>query len=244
VATIQSSLNLLARVRDDLGQQEIIAAVSAGKDSLATIDLCHRAFGAGNVHAYFMWIVKGLECEERYLRAVESRYGLVIHRLPHPAIGFYLRNSVLSPRRMSAESEISRDLKYGDVERVVRFRTGASWIAGGHRITDSLQRRGMIKSSGGILENRRWCYPVWDWSSREVYDYLRARKIEVPPAIRHANGRSANTSGIAPNNVDSLLWLRKYWPADYQKVCEAFPYAERVVMRDEMRAKYEVTVAT
>lgn len=53
----------------------ILVAVSGGKDSLATLDVCIRHFGRENVTGFLMELVPGLECEWRSIRAVERRFG-------------------------------------------------------------------------------------------------------------------------------------------------------------------------
>lgn len=236
---IRESLELLRRLRDS-GATEIVCAVSGGKDSLAVLDLCHRAFPTSEgctVHGFFLWLVEGLECEERFLRAAESRYGMVIHRLPSPTRAFFLRNSVLTKRRTDIEGSIRRDLRWGDIEAIMRSRTGADWFAYGHRITDSLQRRAMIQSSGGILEKPRRIYPIWDWKPRDVFGYLRARNIVIPPmfgSMRH------KTAGVSPTDPEAMLFLKQNWPADYEKLVRVFPGIETLIYRDELRAKYEI----
>lgn len=234
MSLIRDALTLLEGIRDD-GHDSIIVGVSGGKDSLTTLDLCTQVFPV--VHGFFMHMVPGLECEERNLRIAERRYGVTLHRLPHPGLAAALRFGHLRDGSPSLSSGIDRNLSFVDVERIVRARTGSTWIAAGHRIIDSLHRRGMITKHRGRWEKFRRCYPIWDWKPKDVFAYMRAKKIPIPQMF---GSSVTQTSGFDPGNPACLLFLKKHFPQDYAKVVEWFPHAESVLMRDEMRAKYEI----
>lgn len=237
---IAEAIELLESIRDS-GQSTICVGVSGGKDSLATFDLCHQVFGPGNVHGYFLYLTPGLRCEERYVRFVENKYNVPIHRLRHPDMARYMRESHLSDVRPEVESLIRRHFKWGDVEAIMRRRTGVEWFAYGHRVCDSLQRRAMIQRHAGIIEKRSVCYPLWDWSPRDVLSYLRSKGLPIPPTM---GSRIDRTSGIAPHSVECLLWLKKNYPDDLERLLAVFPRAMDLLTRDEVRAKWGVTKET
>lgn len=233
---IRDARAMLTRLRDEQGVKAIIAACSGGKDSLVVLDLCADVFP--EVHGFFLWYVKGLACEETHLKAAERRHGITIHRLPNPTLSAELRISHLRRISQATEQAIPRTLRWNDIERVMRARTGADWFAYGHRITDSLQRRGMLKTRQGLLEKQRRIYPIWDWKPAEVVSYLRAAGIAVPPM--YGSGK-ARTSGVYPGSVDCLLFLKEHYPEDFRKVCEVFPFATAMIARDESRDRHEIT---
>ena len=234
---IQDAIKLLEGVRD-AGNPQIIVGVSGGKDSLVTLDLCCRVFHPSHVHAFFLFLIEGLESEQRYLRFVESRYKIRIHHLRHPDMAHYLRTSWLSRQRTpEIEELIRRNFKWSDVEAIMRARTGVKWFAYGHRITDSLQRRAMIQGHKGVIQSRRVCYPIWDWKPREVFSYLRSNALPIPPMM---GSRVDRTSGIAPHSVECLLYLKKNFPDDFEKIVSVFPRSLDLIERDVIRAKYEI----
>jgi 3'-phosphoadenosine 5'-phosphosulfate sulfotransferase (PAPS reductase)/FAD synthetase len=231
---ISDSLDMLRRIRD-AGNPEIIVAISGGKDSLCVVDLCSRIFT--RLHGFFLYFLKGLESEEQFLRLAESRYGITIHRLPGPGLATAIRYSRLRRCRPELEDKVRRDLKWADIERIMRQRTGANWIAYGHRMIDTLQRRAMLKSHEGVLEKHRRIYPIWDWAPCDVFSHLRTQRIPTPPmfgALKH------KSSGLAPDDVKCLFYLQKHFPRDFARVIAAFPHATDLMFRDELRARYEI----
>lgn len=233
--SIKAALALLKSIRAK-GVTEIICGVSGGKDSLATLDLCARVFD--RVHGFFLFLIPGLESEEKHLSAAEKRCGIALHRLRHPAMSNYLRFSQLRECRPETEDAIRRNLRWDDIERVMRSRTGAKWFAYGHRIMDSLHRRGMLLTAKGVLEKQQRCYPLWDWSHTDVFSYLRANKIPIPSMF---GVKTHKTSGLCPDDVKCLLELRQHYPSDYAKIIAVFPHAEHLIERSELREKYGIT---
>ena len=118
----------------------VIVGFSGGKDSIVTLDLCFRYFK--RVVPFFMYLVPGLEFQEKMLRWYENKYNTEIIRVPH--------------------FEVSEFLKYGsftlydhDIDIVgitdsyeyIRQQSGIHWIAAGERCADSIVRNAMIKQS-------------------------------------------------------------------------------------------------
>ena len=149
----------------------------------------------------------------------------------------YLRSSHLRTCNVAVENAFTRNLKWGDIETVLRARFNTKWIAYGHRLTDSLQRRAMLKKHEGIWSSTHRTYPIFDWSPRDVVDYLRMRNIPVPPVI---GSRITGTGGLNPGKPGCLLWLKNNYPSDYAKVVAVFDKAPLLIERDRLRELYGI----
>lgn len=211
----------------ETGAEHVAVSYSGGKDSIAVLDLCCQIFP--KVSAWFQYIVEGLEVEEVNLRFAERRYGIEIIRLPSPALINMLRAGYYLPKPI----EFRRRWTFQDVIKTVRTQTGASLLAFGHRMDESLQRRGMLSEMEPYpeySERLQKLYPLARWNSKGVYSYLRGRKIPIPENL----GRF-DTSGVSLG-TDTLRILRDHYPDDYQKVLNVFPFADVKLKRAEIRA--------
>lgn len=239
---LQTASTRLKSLRER-GIDDILVGYSGGKDSLVCLDLCHRL--GFNVKAFFYRYCY-LECEERWMNFARNRYGIEIVYLPHPGLSALLRTSTLrhvDPAREQAVAKISPN----DLERIARKRTGYDWICYGHRRSDSLQRAGMINQCDGIWENKKdgtpihRIYPISEFKPKDVADYLRSRKIPIPEMY---GALARGTSGVSPENPDCVLWLKKNYPADYQRLKVLFPLIDNLIAREEVRAKHEIKART
>jgi phosphoadenosine phosphosulfate reductase len=224
VHALASAHDALARAKA-AGADRVLVALSGGKDSLVSLDLAAQAFGARNVVAFFMYLVPDLHCEQGPVRAAARRYGIELVTVPHWDLGRMLKYAVL--RTHINGTDKWRDIKLGDVELLVRHKTGIRWIVYGHRADESLERRGMLKDVDGCDVERARVYPLRWWKGRDSYAYLRQKRIPVPSMF--GGTRNAGIS-LAPN---VLRYLRDHHPSDYAKVIEMFPFAEAVLFRDE-----------
>ena len=225
------------------GIDEILVAGPSGKDSILCLDLCQRA---GFRIKCFFYRYCYLECEEKLLDFARNRYGVDILYLPHPGLSALLRNSTLrhvDPAREAAVAKITPN----DIERVARKRTGYDWICYGHRRSDSLQRAGMINQCNGIWENAKdgkpihRIYPISEFKPVDIAAYLRSRKIPIPEMY---GALARGTSGVSPTSPECILWLRKHWPADYERLKTLFPLIDNLIAREEVRARHEIKANT
>ena len=182
----------------------VLVSFSGGKDSVATLDLCVKHFR--HVEGFFMYYVKGLSFQEQICRYYEDRYGLPIHRVPH--------------------FELSQFLRYG---LYLRLNTDIWWIAAGERITDSVWRRAIIKSSGTIDEKRGRIYPVAEWRKEDVVAYIRQNKLKV--------GVESRKLGFSFGSLQAreVIPVKLHFPADFARIRAWFPFVEAGIVHHQIK---------
>ncbi|WP_043586684.1 phosphoadenosine phosphosulfate reductase family protein [Geminisphaera colitermitum] len=196
---------------------------STGKDSIVALDLCCRHFK--KVTAFFMYVVPGLSFQDAYLRQAERRYGIEIIRLPHWSLSTAFQVNYYRPG--SDLSAKTPDLTIVDVEAYLRAKTGATWFAYGQKKNDSLERRGMISACGGVDVKSRRLYPVGDYSDRQIFAYMKHRRLPVPVDYQlfgHSFGL------LEPLE---LRQVREHFPADFAKIVKVFPEIEAAIARQD-----------
>lgn len=241
---VQEAIDILSEVKG-MGVPNILVALSGGKDSVAVLDLCYTVFGKGNVFAFHCYWIKGLEIEESVLRILRRRYSIETIELPHPGLKGFYQNSM--GRTFSSENSLRmQDAKYDWklVEAIAKKRSGARWIANGSRMQDSLHRRGMLNRCQGIWERSYTTdkpilkvYPVYRWRHTDIFSYLKMRKLPIPDMAQNSAHKSSGTDFKDP---DFLLYVKKNFPEDYEKIKKFMPRAEDVIYRDMVRAKHDI----
>ena len=155
----------------------VIVSYSGGKESAATLDLCHRYFA--NVQAFFMYQVADLSFQEATLRWAEDKYGVEILRLPHFELSNFYRMGLFC--RFDATIPI---VSINDIYAHVRAAFDTHWIAAGERVKDSVVRGAMIKRSGSIDRTRGRFFPLAYWSKADVLGYVAQHALKVSPESR------------------------------------------------------------
>lgn len=207
--------------------QDVIVAFSGGKESCVILDLCMRFFE--RVEPFFMYQVPGMSFQEKTLSWYENKYGIAIKRLPHFSTSRYLRYGAY--REPDFEVPI---IGLNDIYDFMRDRTGVYWIVAGERCADSIWRNAMIKHSGSIDEQRGRFFPLAYWNKRDVMEYIRVKKLYL--------GGDSKRLGISFSDLrgKELSMIKKYYPADLEKVKKIYPLCEAAIRRYELYGDHKV----
>lgn len=190
-----------------------IVLFSGGKDSAVTLDLCFKYFK--HVKPVFMYLVRGLEFQERTIRWYEDKYDTEVLRVPHFMLSDFLRYGSFRP--MDLDVPI---VKTAEAYNYIREKTGVYWIAGGERISDSIIRRAMIKQSSSIDISRGRFFPLAYWRKKHVMSYIKQHNIPLSLESRELGFSFRSLEGR------ELSVIKEKFPKDFEKIKADFPLIE------------------
>ena len=202
----------------------VIVAFSGGKDSIVTLDLCFRYFKT--IKPFFMYLVKGLEFQEKMLRWYENKYNTEIIRIPHFEVSEFLKYGSFTMPDFDVDV-----VKINDTYEYLRQQTGIHWISAGERCADSIVRNAMIKKSGSIDYKRGRFYPLAYWKKNEVLQYIKQRKLYLSPEQRTLGFSFRSLAG------SELSVIKERYPADFEKILQVYPLAGAAVEHYELYEK-------
>lgn len=224
----ETGADVIARVRAISPQ--VLLSFSCGKDSLAAWLAIRDEFDA--VHAFYMYVVPGLEFVEESLAYYERFFGCRIGRYPNTSLYAMLNGLVFQPpQRIRVVDHVglprfSRDdvaAAFADDIGV----PGSVYTAVGNRISDNLTRRMAYNRTGAVNARRRTFWPVFDWSAERMKCEFRRHGVKLPIDYR-LFGRSFDGIGLR-----YLLPIKQNFPRDYARILEWFPLADLEVWRYE-----------
>jgi len=210
IATAHNLLGCVRAQTDTIG-----VAVSFGKDSLATLDLCCRIFP--RVEGYYLYRVAGLRIVEEWRKAVADRWGVDVRPYPHFDLSRCYRFAVLAPHREGFEK--TPKINMADIEQKFRADSGVKWIAYGWRRNDSFSRALIMKKCAGLDPAAGRVFPLRAFSRAHVLAYLKARRIPRP------DGLGREEQGGLDFHPEALAFLRDNYPDDWAKWQRDFPFS-------------------
>ena len=208
---------------------EIAIALSLGKDSLVTLDLCYPRFR--RIVCFFMYFVKGLEHLDRWIRWTKAKYPKIeFVEIPHWTLSYVLRSGLYCTPQPNVKL-----IKLDNIIKTIRLTYGVEYVFLGMKKADSMNRRMML----GTYEktnyiNKGLVYPLANWTQKEILIYMRQNSLPEP--VRYSITKASSGIGF---NVDCFLWLRENFPQDLLKIYEAFPFARTILFEYEEKKKRE-----
>lgn len=197
----------------------VLVGFSGGKDSVVTLDLCVKYFK--KVIPFFMYLVQGLEFQEKTIKYYEKKYNLEMLRVPHFMLSDFLRYE--SFRMPDLEVPI---IKTVDLYNYMRHETGVYWICAGERISDSIVRRAMIKNSGTIDKKRGRIYPVAQWKKSNIVSYLKINKLPLSLENKALGFSFRSLMGA------DMIKIKEYFPNDFERIKRDFPLIEATIRKE------------
>lgn len=208
-----------------------ILAFSTGKDSIAAWLQMRRYFK--RIVPYYCYLVPDLGFVERSLSYYEDFFQTHIYRLPHRSLFRYLRQLLFQPPRrvlvieganICDERNWSDDI-IGEVVRNAARLPAAAYVGTGVRAADSPMRRIGIATHGPINHNGKRFFPVYDWKKADVIKAIDEAGVKLPVDYRMF-GRTFD--GL---DYRFMAPLKEWFPEDYQKVLDWFPWADLEIAR-------------
>lgn len=211
---LKSARNVLGIVRQRMSA--IGVALSFGKDSMATLDLCAEIFP--RVEAFYLFRVSGLLTVQKWADAVKERYDVSVRMYPHFDLSRCYRNALLSPHWKGIEK--CPRISMAEIE--AHFRAGAkvSMIAYGWRRSDSLSRALIMKACGGLCFKSGRVFPLRTWKRADVLEYLEEKKIPKP------EGLGRKEQGGLDFHPEAIRFLKENCPEDYRRWLTSFPFSD------------------
>ena len=217
----------------------VILMCSLGKDSIVTLDLIYPHFK--RIVCVFMYFVKGLEHIERWIAWVKTKYPKVeFVQVPHFALSYVLKyGTYCTPHPKQRQMNLNK------VVTSLRMKTGIDYVFLGMKICDSMNRNLMIKQLAPTYVSKGMCYPLAEFTQKQVLSYMRMRHLPKPVMYGSAQFSDKAEVGSASNgislNLDCFLWLRKYAPHDLEKIYAVFPMSRRILFEYDYRKSLEVS---
>lgn len=209
---------------------KIAVGFSCGKDAAATAHLCLKWFD--KVCLFYKYVIPDLSFHQQYIKfweglAGDKLVGGKVLQFPHEALALDLRSAHLRDELLGSRDVPTLLLR--DTEVYVFKQTGIDWFAYGMKKADSLERRAMLNKDQGIIVASHRGFPIADWTTRTVTQYLRNHDIPLSPEY----GAGMGTSFGGQLEGKELKIIRDTWPYDYAKIVKRFPGAEQELFRFE-----------
>lgn len=195
-----------------------ILFLSLGKDSLVLLDMIYPKFD--RIICVFMYFVQGLEHIERWIGWVKAKYPKIeFVQVPHWNLTYILRGGLYCVPNPQVKL-----LKLTDVVKAMQLRYGIYYVFLGMKKADGMNRRLMLKGyEANGYENNGMCYPLADYTQKEVLAYMRQHNLPQP--IRYSL-KASNGVGFS---LDCFLWLRENYPQDLERIYQVFPMSRRIL---------------
>lgn len=201
------SIKTMSKITDS-----VIIGFSGGKESVVLMDLCCKYFK--KVYPYFLYIHPNLNFQNKIFRWYENKYNVEIIKLPHMDLSNFFHWG--SFRDGYYEYPL---IDINDIYNYLRLKYNTWWIARGERMDDSLWRRGMIHNSSSIDQKRGRFYPLAMWKKKECLDYIKFHNLYYSRDQREGLGSFGSLHG------QNLYVLRQYYPDDYERILQLYPFA-------------------
>lgn len=214
---------------------------AGGKDSIAILDMLAKEFE--HVICYYMYLVPNLDHVLPYIRWAETHYDNVeVRQIEHFQMDYFKKLGLFcdaEPRYKLPKKDPNalRVRKIGDVEQWVRKQTCIKYAFSGMKGVDGYMKRMRLltfkKRNSMYMSDKGMVYPLAEWTNKEVLQYIRAKNLIKP--FYYGEGVSQGFS----ITLDVLTLLKAYYPKDYCRTLEVFPYAETLIFDYERKLKAE-----
>jgi sulfate adenylyltransferase subunit 2 len=220
--------NMPFRVIDQLRKetdQVILFHSATGKDSIALLDMLAPFFN--RIVCVFMYIVPEIEHINKYIRWAQNKYSCEFMQVPHFLLPEYIRMGYMGIKK----DETVKLSSLARLDEKIRAKTGINHSVYGFKMSDSMNRRFMLKDLPMQAFNTKTnkVYPLSGWNNGLVLKYINQKRL-IKPLTYNQKTRS---TGFDITDPDLLVWMQQNYPDDLQKVFETFPATKTILFEYE-----------
>lgn len=214
--------DIISRLKDET-DTVILFHSGTGKDSIMLLDLLSKDFK--KVICVFMYLVKDLDYENRYIKWAEKRYSnCSFIKTPHYALYSFIKHGYLGIRKDASQQKTS----IAKIDKKIRAQTGIDWSVYGFKKQDGITRRIMLNGyKDGISHKTKKAYPLMDLKNSDVMAYINDNNL-IPP---FNYGTTKPSSGCDISTPEFQVYLRDKYPADLEKIHRQFPLAQAILFK-------------
>lgn len=196
-----------------------------GKDSICLCDLLSKNFN--HVTCVFMYMVKGLEYEARYIAWAEKRYpNIQFYITPHFSVYSFVQHGHLGIKK---DENIER-MTIAKIDKLVKVKFNAQWSVYGFKKNDGITRRLMLNGyKDGLCYQTMKAYPLMDMKNSDVLRYISDNGLMKP--FKYTDTKPS--SGCDISDPLFLSYLREKHPGDLKKIFEVFPFCEVILFKHD-----------
>ena len=209
---------------------EVILFHSAtGKDSICLCDLLSKNFN--KVVCVFMYIVKGLDYENRYINYALKKYrNIEFIQVPHYALNSFIKHGYLGIKKdVNIEAN-----KISKIDKLIRKKYKIDYSVYGFKKNDGITRRLMLNQlKEGISHNTKKAYPLMDLKNENVLMYISDNNL-IPP---FNYSKTKPSSGCDISQPEYLSYIKNKYPEDLRKIYNQFPLCEAILFRYENKTE-------
>jgi 3'-phosphoadenosine 5'-phosphosulfate sulfotransferase (PAPS reductase)/FAD synthetase len=205
--------------------QVILFHSATGKDSIALLDMLAPFFN--RIVCVFMYIVPDIEHINKYIRWAENKYKVEFLQVPHFVLNNYIKVGYLGIKK----NKNIRIETLNGIDAKIRAKTGINYSVYGFKMSDSMNRRFMLKDLPMQALNTKTnkVYPLSGWNNGLALKYINQKRL-IKPLTYNQKTRS---TGFDITDPDLLVWMQQNYPDDLQKVFETFPATKTILFEYE-----------
>lgn len=203
---------------------EVILFHSAtGKDSIMLCDLLSKNFT--KVHCVFMYIVKGLDYEARYMEWAKKKYNNIeFYQTPHYCLYSFIKHGYLGIKKDPTQDNTT----LFKIDKRMKAKLGIEWSVYGWKKIDGITRRFTLNQyEDGISHNGGKAFPLMDLKNSDVLNYIADNNLIQP----FNYGTKKSSSGCDISTPQFLAHVRNKYPEDLKKIFAQFPQTEVLLFK-------------
>jgi len=202
---------------------EVILFHSAtGKDSIMLLDLLSKNFD--KVYCVFMYLVKDLDYENRYINWSLKKYSNVeFHQTPHYALYSFIKHGYLGIKKDGKQTKTT----IKQIDSRFRIKLNLQYSVYGFKKSDGITRRLMLNTYLNGISNTKKAYPLMDLKNSDVLNYIKDNNLIMP----FNYGTTKPSSGCDISTPEFQDYLRCKYPNDLQKIYNQFPLAQTILFK-------------